>query len=174
MMMMMMMGSLIQLSNITSGLTSDCITCSFTSLEALRADARDIFDKLERDDANQIILIYNLPEPIRKRLDDEDKTVLDAIPFRLMFEGNIALIKIITNHYHINITSRLRDTISFASLDAGASRDDSSNASTWSSEPGNPAPVHRTKGHYYSGCCHRNTLSSFSGFIWSTSWTDGA
>jgi hypothetical protein len=115
---MLIMGSLIELSNITSGLTSDCITCSFTSLEALQADAFDIFDKLRREDANQFILIYNLPEPIRKRLDDKDETVLDFIAFRFMFEGHLGLIKIVADDYHIYVTRGLRETISFAGIDA--------------------------------------------------------
>ncbi|RHZ52843.1 uncharacterized protein CDV56_107084 [Aspergillus thermomutatus] len=77
--------------------------CTFTSFEALKDDARDIFNKLEQDDANQLILIYNLPKPIRERLDNDDRNVLDAIPFRFI---------------------RLSSTILFASEDAGASRDE--------------------------------------------------
>jgi hypothetical protein len=46
---------------------------------------------------NPFSLICNLPKPIREWLDDNYKNVLDGIPYRLMFEGNIGLVKIIPN-----------------------------------------------------------------------------
>jgi hypothetical protein len=49
---------------------------------------------------NTFSLICNLPKPIREWLDDNYKNVLDGIPYRLMFEGNISLVKIIPNFHN--------------------------------------------------------------------------
>jgi hypothetical protein len=59
---------------------------------------------------NPFSLICNLPKPIREWLDDNYKNVLDGIPYRLKFEGNIGLVKNIPNFHHgaIRINPRER------------------------------------------------------------------
>ncbi|GFG09900.1 hypothetical protein IFM5058_04656 [Aspergillus udagawae] len=111
-------------SNITSGLPDDYVTHPFTSLSRLNIEAQRVLERLgENDDAgNQYILVLNLPRAIRSQL-DENKNVLEAINFRLMFDGTTALIKIVPSHPHESATSRMRDNI-FASLLPGTSMDD--------------------------------------------------
>ena len=112
-------------SNITSGLPEDYVTHPFTSLSKLSIEAERVLERLNQNDdaGNQYILVLNLPRAIRSQL-VENKNVLHGINFRLMFERTTALIKVVPSEPHETATSRLRDHITASAVLAGTSMDD--------------------------------------------------
>lgn len=111
-------------SGIMSSLPPNYAMRSFTSMQALTADARAILGELNRnqDNGNQYLLVLSLPTAVRVHL-DSDKNALDGIPFRLMFDRASALVKVIPSFEHDVSTRGLVENILFKIFILGVPRE---------------------------------------------------
>ncbi|RHZ59397.1 uncharacterized protein CDV56_104734 [Aspergillus thermomutatus] len=100
--------TILESSDITSGLPDNYITHPFTSLKRLKIDAQRVLERLNQnsDAGNQYNLVLNLPRAIRTQLGG-DKNALEGITFRLMFEATTALIKIVPRDVYCVYLSQL-------------------------------------------------------------------
>lgn len=97
-----------------AGLPDSCEVLMFTNFNALRKAVSFVVDKLNHndDDGNQFIVIHRLTKHARQRL-DEEKDILGST-FRLMWEGETGIIKLMPSAAHDYATDDLSRTISRA------------------------------------------------------------
>ena len=133
-----MASSSVEPAGIMSGLPSGYVMRTFSNMKALIADAHAVLDKLNQnqDDGNQYLLLLSPPTSIRVRL-DTDKNALDGIPFRLMFDGPSALVKVIPSFVHDASTLRLVQKILYGCFSIGVPEDEIGWAGSTTYRPSN-------------------------------------
>lgn len=112
-------------SGVMSGLPSNHLLKSYTSMTSLITAARVVLGNLNQnnDAGNQYIVVLGLPKSIRTHL-NEDKNALDGIGLRFMFEDAVGLIKIVPSYAHDATTSKVHDTMTIRMVGMGVPEDD--------------------------------------------------
>ncbi|KAK1140109.1 hypothetical protein N8T08_010865 [Aspergillus melleus] len=96
---------------ITNGIPEGHINLKFTTLGELSRLATVVFDRLNDDiEGNQYLLVRQVPRQVISRL-DEDASILDAIPFRLEWDGDTVVIKVLPGFLHESPTFRFSSHI---------------------------------------------------------------
>ncbi|KAH8424097.1 uncharacterized protein LDX57_001854 [Aspergillus melleus] len=123
---------------ITNGLPEGHISIEFTTLGELSRLATVVLDRLKDDvEGNQYLLVRQVPMQVITRL-AEDANTLDAIPFRLEWDGDTILIKVLPGFLHESPTYRLSSHVDREATLMGVSRSDGSwgGASNYTSPTG--------------------------------------
>ncbi|KAE8152939.1 hypothetical protein BDV25DRAFT_150195 [Aspergillus avenaceus] len=73
--------------------------------------AKDLYDHIREDpDGNQYMVVLGMTPNTRYKLDN-DKNILDGVPFRFQWEEDTGLIKVIPGWEHDQVTDRIRGEI---------------------------------------------------------------
>jgi hypothetical protein len=101
-----------------SSLPDGYIVHHFSSFKLLRACAKTLVESLESTSENQWLIVLGLSQSALRKL-DEDHSCLGGIDYRLAWEGNAALIKIVPSFLHDSVTDKLTRVMDLSLIQMG-------------------------------------------------------